>query len=168
MKKFLNAQEVMLLNLCRDIELTGEELYFHFAEIFKDDMQAAAVWRKTALEEGNHADQFKLAAKLRIGVVESMNLDAEKVGNALKFIQSVLEGVRRSPPNLHDAFLIAIELEEKLSDFHMDCVATFTEESYRKLFAAMMNADRGHLQALQEASRQLSRSWASPVQQVEA
>jgi hypothetical protein len=40
-KKFLNAQEVMILNVCRDIELTGEELYFHFAEIFKDDTEAA-------------------------------------------------------------------------------------------------------------------------------
>lgn len=164
MKQFLNAQEINILDICRDIELAGEEIYSHFAELFRDDAKAAALWRKTAQEERNHADQFNLAIKLRIGMVESVNLDRDWAEKALKFARSVLERVKNSPPDLHSALLIAIDLEEKLSGFHMDCLAGFTNESFRKMFKAMMEADEGHVQALRDACRHHLLSSSSPQQ----
>lgn len=148
MKKFLNARDIGILDICCDIELAGEELYLLFAELFAANLEIAALWRKTALEEGNHAAQFGLAKRLRIGVVEAVSVDMGKAERALAFVRSVLQHVRTAPPTLREALRLAIELEEKLADFHMDCVAKFTEQCYREMFTAMMEADEGHVRAL--------------------
>ena len=47
-------------------------------------------------------------------------------------------------------------MEERLASFHLDHVVSFASPVHRKLFAAMMAADRHHVLALQQALEALS------------
>lgn len=60
-KSGITFPEQKLLEKCWKIELLCKELYEYFAELYCDDMEAVQLWRKTAIEEQNHADQFTLA-----------------------------------------------------------------------------------------------------------
>lgn len=151
MEKTLTQQELGVLAICRDVELANEQLYLFFADLFKDDAKLARLWRKTALEEGNHANQFNLATKVNAGMIESVNLDFVEAAQTLEFVRLVLDKAKKSPPLPEEALRIAVELEEKLSKFHLDCQVRFTEESFVEMFRAMMAADDEHARAIRQA-----------------
>jgi rubrerythrin len=149
--KQLTLNDIRILDVCRDIELTAEKLYLFFAEVFKDDGELAALWLKTAQEEKNHAHQFELAAKLKTGMVESIHVPLEEAEEMLGIVGKFLINSKKKPPSAEGALLFAVGMEEQLSKFHMDCLAIFTDESYREMFSAMMAHDKQHVEALQDA-----------------
>jgi len=155
MERPLTPQEIRILDICRDIELASEQLYHYFSQIYCADDHIAVIWQKTAQEERNHANQFSLATKLKFGMIDRINLDFANAEGMLTYARSVLDAARNKPPSLGDALRSAIELEEKLEGFHMDCLATFTEESYQQMFKAMMDADSGHIKTLRLAYSKL-------------
>jgi rubrerythrin len=53
-----------------------------------------------------------------------------------------------TPPTPAKALRTAVELEDRFADFHMTTVTTFGTPGLRKLFEAMMAADRDHAAAL--------------------
>ncbi len=143
---------VRVLELCRDVELYTSEMYNFFAELFKNDHTAAALWKKTAQEEDAHANQFALAISMRKdGLIETVNIDLFKAETTLNLVKSIYDSVRKNPPTLIDTLRSAIKLENKLADFHMESVANFTDPSFKEMFSAMMKADKDHVRALQEA-----------------
>lgn len=143
---------VRVMEICRDIELWCAELYKFYADHFKDNPAIADLWQKTADEEENHANQFTLAIKLgKQGAVEGVMMDPYKAENALHVIKSIYDGVRHTKPGLEDALRSAIKLEHKLSEFHSVAVTCFTDESFKKMFMAMMKADDYHIGKLQAA-----------------
>lgn len=144
-----NIEVVKVLEICRDIELVNAELYKFFAEIFSDDEEMANLWRKTAGEEENHALQFAMAINLRREqTVDTLFVDAGSAESALAYVRSINALVRESRPTMLEALRLAITLEINLSKFHMTAVGHFVEDGYKKLFAALMNADNNHLEAL--------------------
>ncbi|GFE58247.1 hypothetical protein [Geobacter sp. AOG1] len=151
MEKCLSVEEMKILDTCRDIELVGADIYLYFAGLFADLPLYAALWKKTAMEEKNHAAQFELAMKMKKGMVESITLDSWKAENALTVAKSIFAGVRQHPPTLEDALRSSIKLELHLSEFHMGCVAVFQDGSFGAMFQAMMDADDKHVKSLQDA-----------------
>lgn len=145
-------QLVKVLEDCRDIEFCCAELYKFYADHFKSIPEISELWRKTAFEEENHAEQFTLAIKLqRQGAIEYVMMDPFKAANALNIVKSICDNVKKTKPNLEDALRSAIKLELKLSEFHTVAVASFADESFKKMFTAMMKADDYHLTKLQAA-----------------
>ncbi len=143
---------VRILELCRDIEVYCSEMYRYYAEIFADNDDISRMWTKTAAEEENHANQFVMAINLRKqGMVESTTVDVFRAETTLNAVKSIYDGVRQCKPSLIDALRSAIKLEKKLEEFHMTTVALFTDESYKKLFTAMMKADHQHLANIESA-----------------
>jgi rubrerythrin len=148
----MSTEVLKILDICRDIEVTCSELYHYFEEIFSNTPNISLLWRKTALEEENHANQFVLALKLRRqGVVQSVNIDAGTAEEILTRIKRMNGEVRVKKPSIADALLLAIELEEDLSEYHLSTIALFEEESHKKLFEAMMKNDHDHVADLKRA-----------------
>ncbi|MHB8058254.1 MAG: ferritin family protein [Desulfuromonadaceae bacterium] len=155
--KAMTLSEQILLEKCREIELLCKELYDYFAELYSDDNNAVHLWRKTAMEEQNHADQFTLALKLRKDLPCTVLTDSARVESILSQLRIVIAKVKAEPPSLVDALNSAIKLEKHLSEFHIDCVASFENESYRKMFNAMMSSDNEHIESLQDQYNKLTR-----------
>ena len=152
----INIDIMRVLEICRDIELACGELYNYYAEIFCNHEELAALWLKTAREEGNHARQFVLAINLqRQQVADSARIDGFTAKNMLNMIKTVYDGVRGKKPSMLEALSSAIKLEEKLQGCHMTTAVHFVEESHRQLFAAMMKADKDHIEALRRFHQRL-------------
>ena len=146
-----------ILETCIEIEQCNADLYRYFARIFADFPGMAKLWEKTAQEEDNHANQFILAIKLRkLKVIDDVASDIINAGSFLTLVKSISEGVKIIKPGRIDALVTALDLEEKLAAFHANGVAHFVDESYKKLFTAMMKADRNHIVLLQKAYQKLT------------
>lgn len=146
----VNVEIGKVLEICRDIEAANAELYWYFAEVFKDHAELTALWQKTAREEENHFRQFGLAIKLRKDtIVDSLRVDGSKAEKTLNVIKTYFDTVKQTPPSKLEALSAAIKIEKGLAAFHLTNAAHFIQESHKKLFAAMMAADKEHLEALQ-------------------
>jgi len=136
---------VRILEICRDVEVYVSELYYYFEESFSDIPDMSKLWKKTAMEEENHAKQFVLAINLRKqDLVHSVSIDLDGAEAVLNKVKSVYETVRQSKPAIADALRMAIELEEELAAYHLSVLARFQDKSHKMLFEAMMNHDNGH------------------------
>lgn len=152
----IDGEIVKVLEICRDIELTSAELYEYFAKIFSDHEEMAALWDKTAQEEENHAKQFILAISMRRDqIVDALFIDSSTAENTLSFVKAIYDVVRVNKPSMLEALSSAITLEVNLSKFHMTTAVHFVEKSQRQLFAAMMKADKNHIEALREFHQRL-------------
>ncbi|QSV46629.1 ferritin family protein [Geobacter benzoatilyticus] len=141
-----------ILEICREIEECMAGLYHYYAEIFSDTPDMSKLWEKTAREEENHANQFALAINLRRqGVVQAVNTDLFTAETILNKLKSIYATVKQTRPAIADALRSAIKIEEKLAAYHMSSLALFQDESYRKLFEAMMKNDQGHIVSLERA-----------------
>lgn len=141
---------VSLLEICHNIEVSCAEIYRRYADCFPDDEVLRQLWLKTSREEENHAKQFVLAINLRReGAIAAVNIEMIRAAQVLEMVKGISESIPVSPPAAIDALCTAIKLEEKLSGFHVDAIASFRDESIKKLFHAMMLADNQHLKALE-------------------
>jgi len=142
---------VGILQVCRDIEVCCAEIYRVYEERFADDAELQTLWAKTRAEEENHARQFALAINMRReGVVVSTSIDKVKATVVLAMLKSIYDGILLHTPTRLDALRSAIKLEEKLAAFHLEAVASFQDDSLRKMFQSMMRADNLHLKALED------------------
>ena len=155
--------DIEILKACRDIEHIAAEIYRFYAETFKDNPRIKSLWEKTADEEKNHALQFELAIKLRTGMIEGSNGDSFVVCNTLKFLRSLLDGIKKSKPALSEALRSAIKFEEHLAQFHLSCIAIFRDERFKNMFTAMMAADNEHVESLQNEYENLLHNQHNPV-----
>lgn len=146
----MKLAEQVMLEKCREIELLCKELYDYFAELYSDNEAVARLWRKTAMEEQNHADQFTLALKLRKDLPCTVLTNSTRVESVLSQLRAVIAKVRAVRPNLADALSASIKIEKHLVEFHIDCVARFENDSHRKMFSAMMSSDNEHIESLQQ------------------
>lgn len=148
----LSISDTHILAVCCRIEETCSELYRYFSRLYADNPQASALWDKTSKEEDNHAEQFRLAYRLQGSGIQELKTDMDKATSILTKIQSVYEGVRKSPPPLMEALRFAIKLERSLANYHMHAIAVFDDNSMASLFSAMMRNDREHIQRLEKAA----------------
>ena len=143
---------IKVLELCRDIELKVSVLYEYFADVHSNDPEMAAIWLKTAAEEGNHAKQFDLAIKLvKQDALGSVNLSINEVKKYFTLVEQIYEKAKLEPPSALEALKIAITTENLFMKLHMTSVAAFTDFSYQQLFSAMMTNDKEHIETLTRA-----------------
>jgi len=138
------------LKLCAEMEREMGELYRDLATMHEGDEELSRLWAKTAREEDNHARQFELALLYdeKLGTVL---VTAEKAKALVGVAQEMRRRLAESPPDPVKALRTVVELEQRFADFHMTTVTTFGTPGLRKLFEAMMAADREHASALRSA-----------------
>lgn len=142
------------LDCCFQIEKLSAGLYHFYADHFGADPQVAAVWRKTAREEENHAEQINLARKLPLAI-EGLRVETAAAEEILGKMRQLVERVRQSPPPLREALASVIRLEERLAEFHVDNSLLFRDDAMRGLFAALMKHDHEHVETLRKTLESL-------------
>ena len=140
----MNANIIALLQTCAAIELECAGLYHWFSDLFHDDRQASALWKKTALEEENHESQFLLAEKLSDGIIAVPLIEQAQVSEMLERLRSIRRQFEENPPSLVQALETAIIIEEELDVFHLEKILLYSNEDHRKMFGAMMAHDQEH------------------------
>lgn len=147
----LDIYEANILNICCEIEETCANIYWFFSRLYKDNTEVSEMWSKTAREEENHAEQFKLACRLRGAGINSLKSDLYKAKTILKKVQSIYEGIQNSSPSLKEALRFSIKMEVSLCEYHMSAIANFEDKEIESLFHSMMNNDKGHVLMLENA-----------------
>ena len=146
------AQEVFrVLVACRSLELAMAGLYEELAALHDHDPTIARLWQKTAREEMNHAAQFSLLIETMSDMVSAALGDPAALDRIRQSIETTVEEFRLHPPSIREALVAAIDFEESMSDLHADQILVFTNPQCKRLLAAMMAADRGHVAALRTA-----------------
>jgi rubrerythrin len=144
-----NVREV--LNACRELEVGMAGFYDMLAKVHADVPHMARLWTKTANEERNHASQFDLVLDISKGSVETVRVDLASVERARRAVEMLCQECVTRPPTMEQALRAAIAFEEALVRIHADAVPVFADDSHKKLFGAMMSADRGHVDRLRKA-----------------
>ena len=143
--------DTQILEKCRRLEEIAADLYHFLARAHTSDPQISALWEKTAREEENHASQFSMAIRMKKGLSVEIKAEKMKVEETLKMAESISAGMKKDPPRIRKALENAIMLEENLSEFHLANTMCFPDESNKKLFQAMMAADKDHVGSLKKA-----------------
>jgi len=150
----MNTSDV--LENCIRIERILGEIYDIFREQQAACPEYVRLWEKTAQEEHNHEQQFllakRLACSMKTDAAESDQPSNELVGK-LTALKARVAARKLSPA---ESLRLAIELEEKLSAFHMDQLHIFSDAATNTLFTSMMNNDNNHVEALKQAYAQLA------------
>lgn len=139
---------ILFFDVCAKIEGLCATLYHYYSDLYKDDDDVSQLWKKTALEEENHQKQFELANRLRNDVGFDLDADLERIYRIHQKLVNLLEHVRRNPPDIVTALTRAIEMEESLSDLHLDSSVHFHDESIHKMFQALRDFDQDHVKSL--------------------
>lgn len=154
-KDNLSISKTRLLENCAEIEDHVARLYHLFAEQMSDIPEIQAMWRQTALEEEEHASQFRLAGRLRGEAIEDVTIDESQIHRVLAAVNTVLARAHETRLSHEHALRLSIQIEEKLAEFHIGSVAIFCDESCARLFRNMMRNDQSHIERLRQAYEQI-------------
>jgi rubrerythrin len=152
----LNIESLSLLELCANIEMKCAEVYRYFAEFFADVPELSALWRKTANEEDDHAEQFKLAGRLWGAGMQNIKADHLKIQLIIEKLNVLLPSLKKSNPTPKQALMFAIQMEEKLAEYHMSTLIDFADTNVLNLFKTMAKNDVGHIEMLQNALKEIT------------
>jgi hypothetical protein len=151
----ITLKTLKMLDGCEEVENMIAEIYHIFADHFHENTKLSRYWRRTALEEENHARQVNLAKKTKDSIVW-VSIEAwRQVFVVQDQLRDTLERIRLSPPSLEEALLFSIVSEEQIDNLHMTNAILMREKSGNDLFVAMMNEDREHSLWFKEALVQL-------------
>lgn len=142
------SDDFLIFGICAKIEARFAELYHYYSELFSDDSDAAGLWKKVAEQEENHLRQFEFADRLYRWDDFKVNVEIERARRICEKMNVLLEHVRQNPPDLETALRKAISMEEVLAEFHMASAVIFADKNTQKLFRAMAECDRDHIQSL--------------------
>ena len=151
----LSIFEVHILDVCCKIEETCASIYRYFSKLYEDTPKTRALWVKTAMEEESHAEQFRLASRLRGSGMGSLKTDIYNTKLLLAKIQSIYDGVQKSPPPLKESLRFAIKMEQAMAVYHMNSIIIYKDENLERLFKSMMGCDKQHIKMLENAFNEL-------------
>lgn len=154
--KPLFLDKLHVLDMCAQVEDKNAELYYLFATNFSSHPEHYKFWMRIANEEESHANEIRLASRLKDDCFLDVSVDVSKAISMLQFLSQIISSVKGSPPDQESALRGAIKLEEKLAIFHIECVAVFKDPKLTKLFAIMNSTDKQHLLALKSAYEELT------------
>lgn len=147
-------EKSFLLDKCAQIECKCAEVYRHFAQIHADSHELAALWKKTADEEENHAQAIRIVRRVKGEGITGVNADSAGIAAALKKLESLIELLKMSTIPPVEALKLALRMETYLSQFHVNAAAICDDPEMQKLLNAMMNHDIEHIDMLEGALAQ--------------
>lgn len=139
---------LLFFDVCARIEGMCAELYHFYSDLFQESDEVSQLWKKTALEEENHKRQFELAARLCNDTDFEIEADFVKTNRIYHVLENLLAHVREHNPDVITALTKAIEMEEYLTDLHMENSVRFNDKSVGEMFQAMRDFDQEHVKSL--------------------
>jgi rubrerythrin len=138
----------LFFDVCAKIEGLCATLYHYYSDVHRDNDDVSRLWKKTAMEEENHQKQFELAQRLRDETGIDLNADMDRIYRIHQKLDTLLNHVRQSPPDIVTALTRSIEMEESLADVHLDSSVRFHEESISRMFLALRDFDQDHVKSM--------------------
>jgi rubrerythrin len=131
------------------------QIYATFMDQQSTSAELVCLWKKTLDEEHNHEQQFLLAKRLVTSKVDLPEISEKELERIIGELNHVLERIASKPLSPRESITLAINIEEKLSKFHLSNIRLFSEESMNRLFESMMKNDKGHVDDLKEVLQTL-------------
>lgn len=153
----INMRHKEILKTCQRIEEQAAYLYHQLADIHQSFPEMAALWQKTAAEEENHARQFEMALRMIDDLAEKILIEKSKADATLDLLAKFQNKVANEKLDPVKSLEVAIQVEEYMFDLHVHVGLAFTREKDKKMFEAMMAADKGHVDALKEQLARLKK-----------
>jgi rubrerythrin len=145
------------INICIRIEDTIGKIYRKMAESAGLSAQARQVLLGLAEEEEDHAGQLRFALRFPEDlVVKSLPAMMNQAQQLLEEAQIIFENAELNQVNDQQAIRIGIELEKKFCQAHIANSFEFSDDSLKKMFAAMAKADELHCQRLLDLQKTLA------------
>jgi rubrerythrin len=154
---------VLFFDVCANIEGLCAKLYHYYSDIHRDNEDVSRLWKKTALEEENHQKQFEFAQRILDDVEFDLVGDFEKTCRIQQKLNNLLDHVQQNPPDMETALSRAIEMEEILSELHLDTSVKFHDASIRDMFLAFRDFDQDHVKSLRHCLSILTLSKSEMV-----
>lgn len=135
----------------QDVESRLEALYDWYGEIFAEDEEAAAFFRRLAREERSHAElvafQKRLALKDRTGFSD-VDLHWDTITALLAQIDELVGS--DPPPRLNEAIASALLFESSGAELYMPEILARSNPGLEGLVRKLGQANREHFRRLQE------------------
>jgi hypothetical protein len=147
----LPLNEIHVLETCCLVEERCAHIYRHFGRLFSEEPDICALWHKVATEEDHHANQFRLAMHHLGSEIPDIDIVDKKLYAILNKLDSIHSAIETHRPSLTEAFEMALYIENKLAEYHIDSMLTYAEHGLSELFITMERNDQGHLELLQNA-----------------
>ena len=146
----LTLNQLHFLDRCAAFEHKCAQLYYYFESLFEGDAELAALWKKTAREEENHAKQFELAVRLQGTGMTEVRTDVSRGMDKLLELEKIVEKIMTVKHSGVEALALAIKLEEQMAKVHMSSIVVFGDRDLKNLFDAMMQSDVQHVSMLED------------------
>ena len=119
-KKTITMEDIRILDICRDIELLNEQNSIAiFQSSFRKTKNLRCYGEKPPTKKPIMRNSSELAIRHKNEMLASVNIEARTVVTAFKFVQTILEFAKKSPPSVADALQLSVKLEERLSRLHL-------------------------------------------------
>jgi rubrerythrin len=141
----------IFLDNCAQIENLVGQIYYIFMEQQSSTPELAKLWEKTADEEQNHEQQFQMAKRLYKSIASNPEISNKKLEAIINELVHLKERIVAKPLSPVESIRLAIDIEEKLAEYHLDNIPLFSDESLNSLFKSMMNNDQWHVENLRNA-----------------
>ena len=134
---------------CADIEEALAEIYRELASSPLGDADLRQIWREMAREEGDHARQLRLAARLpEEETVRAARIPLQQVLHLRDLAVAYLQEVKGGTLTLEGALQLSMRLENEFAGIHAHCAAEFIDEQMSAMFRALAWDDERHAQTL--------------------
>jgi len=140
----------IFLELCMGMEGLCADLYRYYGSQFEANPEAAQLWKKAAMQKENQQWLYEMALRL-LGEMEfRVSRDSLAMASRIQFrLLGFIADCGSETPDLVTAVAKAVELEEELACLHAQASMHFRDRSLGRLFSALNDAGRLHVDELQ-------------------
>jgi rubrerythrin len=140
------------LQICVDIEKTAALVYRQMALSTHLPRELKVVLLNLADDEDAHSAQLSFASRFPPGTaIVGQSFDRATVEALLQRAKALLEVVSQQEFSARQVIETGIELEQDFCQAHIANSLELTDDSLKKMFAALAQDDEGHIQKLLNA-----------------
>ncbi len=141
---------LQLIHESIQLELNVAELYKIFNKLFPED---AYFWWKLSEEETNHAYLIRKVGELDFltkNIIEEMlPRKLIEIREANQKISSYIDEYKLNPPSREEAFYVALEIEQSVSEMHYQrFMEKESEDIITQTFQKLNNYEKDHFERL--------------------
>ena len=141
---------VKFINTCAQIEEMAAKVYHEFSRNSHCDAELAAIWRKMARDEEDHAHQLRLVLRLSANeILDNINDKCPNPDELSTRLEQILKEARQGNQELLDMLKVAVVLEKEFRRVHVAAALVFKDQHLLKMFEMLAAADDVHVEDLQ-------------------
>ena len=138
------------LDTCYDIFKCAENVYQYLASVHTSHTEIARMWGELAVDKCNHADTFRMAARLKGQGVRKIHDSAGTVQKTLVTMKSISLERSGQIPTVESALRFSLKMEELLAQVHFHVIVEFNNQQDGRLLTSSLQPSNSLLHMLTE------------------